>query len=242
MSEFEKEISPEVVKQDLTHENDLPEWFCLIQTNRDYYIKRYKEQQQGKNKINFATFFSLYFMVPFQLLYRKFFIRPMFIQLIFFVFCFFVFGVFLAGFYLFVIRIGLSIDHLKNFGIAFVLLSIFLMFLSPFFISKKYNAWYFKSVKRKYEEGYRPSFYKDTSLPVKYVVGLTILGSLLIFLYTIYSSFDFMFIRVIYGLINAFTFSYFFFNSIICVAALWIFIKDRITLKRHLRDLKNSAD
>ncbi|CAO4834998.1 MAG: hypothetical protein CNLJKLNK_01207 [Holosporales bacterium] len=154
----EKEVPHNLIKQ------DLPEWFCLIQTNREYYIERYADLQQGKNKINYATFFSLIFpsflAVPLHLLYRKFLIIPILV----------VWGIAIALFCLYDLALHLSIRYLIiffKFNVFYYVIPdvsffIFCIIASSYFVSLKYNAWYFKSVRKKYEAGYRPSFYKDT--------------------------------------------------------------------------------
>ncbi|CAO4834983.1 MAG: hypothetical protein CNLJKLNK_01209 [Holosporales bacterium] len=226
-----KETPSDLAKHDLTQNDNLPDWFCLIQTNRKYYIERYRDLQQGKNKMNYAAFFSLICSMPFQLLYRKFFIKPMLILLATAVSSFSL--LFLAPF-IFLDGLGTFFPGIFSLAVLYIFF-IFLFYILPaFFVSRKYNVWYFKSVRKKYEAGYCSSFYKDTFPSAQYLFVGYIFGFIMLLLTYI----DFSHEPESSLISNTLTVV----GSLPFIIRLFVFIDDRKKLKQNLENVKNKAD
>lgn len=239
MSEDENKIGADLAQQELPPNDELPEWFCLIQTNKEYYADRYRDLQQGKNKINYATFFSLISLFSPQLLYRKFFIKPTIISWFFRCLFFFLNSIIITPFLIFMSNLWFS-DYIAFSWEAFSII------FPVFYISRKYNAWYLKSVKEKYEAGYRPSFYKDTSSIIKYASIILGIGLVITSLLFFNDSLEFFKLKVSdnnyinFFLLFLFGAVYIFF--VMLFIQLFVFINDRIKLRRHLKGLKQAVD
>ncbi|CAO4834988.1 MAG: hypothetical protein CNLJKLNK_01208 [Holosporales bacterium] len=138
----EKEIPSDLAKHDLTQNDNLPDWFCLIQTNRKYYIKRYREKQQGKNKIYTAAFALLFLglLLSFYLFVfsdddaYKYFESQKFID-----------------------------NNMRLYYLFFFFCNVIL----TFFVIKMRNNNYFKQTKRNYEKRNRPDVYSGRSATLR---------------------------------------------------------------------------
>lgn len=141
---------------------ELPEWFCLIQTDRDYFIKRYFEIQDGKKPINYAVCLSFILQNMWYLFYRKYAFFPLFLYS-------FISGILLIPlqFLTPVIKIYFE-NNLEKILWAVTLYTLLVIFFIAKSVCKSYNTWYLEHIQEKYKKGYRPIFYKDTSPILKY--------------------------------------------------------------------------
>ncbi|CAO4834973.1 MAG: hypothetical protein CNLJKLNK_01210 [Holosporales bacterium] len=212
----EKEILSDFEKQDSTQGDDLPDWFCLIQTSREYYIKQYRKIMQGSNKAYF-TFVALFFASCFLFVFKN------------------------KELYKYVTSYNFIEKEIKMCYLFLFICNIIFVFPAI----KIKNKEYFKQTKLNYKRGYRPDIYTDTSAAMRnalifckrgyYFILLSFFtffffdlggrGSLPVFFTIFATSFWSLFSGVFVGVVYSVQ-----------------FINDRIKLRRHLKDLKQAAD
>lgn len=139
-------------------EIELPAWFELIQTDRDYYIDAYKKQLNGVNKFNYKVLLSSLFAGNFYLLYKKFGLLRFFVSSSLFP----LIGVLIFGMISIFLLSPLPISEINfddifenNIYLVYMCFGYFFVVItsSYLFFSRQYNRWYLNSIKKKYIKG-----------------------------------------------------------------------------------------
>jgi hypothetical protein len=146
--------------------SQLPDWFSLIQTDREYYENRYRDIENGQSKLNIRCFLSAIIGNYWFLFYRKYAFVTIFIMGIFIYFldnltnfiCFTILNV------MFVFN---KIELQNTFVITF-LITILLKIYIFYYVFKKYDRWYLSFIEERYNKGYTIKEFKDTSPFLKY--------------------------------------------------------------------------
>ncbi len=146
--------------------SELPSWFSLIQTDRNYYEKRYHEIENGQNKLNMRCFLSAIIGNYWFLFYRKY------AFLVFIILG--IFGYFVNSFIIPFMQPILILNkvEIQNVFIISILTSFLLNACIFYMVFKKYDAWYLEFIEKRYNQGYTTDEFKDTSPLLKYIAWI----------------------------------------------------------------------